>query len=205
MPIHQHKNIAKTIKLGMWVIEEDIDELLNIAKNKNINIKDIPEVKNQSKIKQWLATRLLLNNYFTDVTIVYNEKGKPFLSNGWNISISHSGDYVVILLNEKNNCGIDIEKISNKTEKIKHKFLNESDLKKIITEQDLTIYWSAKETLYKFYGKKEVLFIENLFIEDFSSSKNTFTGIINMPDLKTKLNLVWEKIEDYILVYTTNT
>lgn len=205
MPIHQHKNIAKTIKLGMWVIEEDIDELLNIAKNKNINIKDIPEVKNQSKIKQWLATRLLLNNYFTDVTIVYNEKGKPFLNNGWNISISHSGDYVVILLNEKNNCGIDIEKISKKTEKIKHKFLNESDLKKITTEQDLTIYWSAKETLYKFYGKKEVLFIENLFIEDFSSSKNTFTGIINMPDLKTKLNLVWEKIEDYILVYTTNT
>ena len=205
MPIHQHKNIAKTIKLGMWVIEEDIDELLYIAKNKNINIKDIPEVKNQSKIKQWLATRLLLNNYFTDVMIVYNEKGKPFLSNGWNISISHSGDYVVILLNEKNNCGIDIEKISNKIEKIKHKFLNESDLKKITTEQDLTIYWSAKETLYKFYGKKEVLFIENLFIEDFSSSKNTFTGIINMPDLKTKLNLVWEKIEDYILVYTTNT
>lgn len=205
MPIHQHKNIAKTIKLSLWVIEEDIEELLHIAKNKNINIKDIPEVKNQSKIKQWLATRLLLNNYFTDVTIVYNEKGKPFLSNGWNISISHSGDYVVILLNEKNNCGIDIEKISNKTEKIKHKFLNESDLKKIITEQDLTIYWSAKETLYKFYGKKEVLFIENLFIEDFSSSKNTFTGIINMPDLKTKLNLVWEKIEDYILVYTTNT
>ena len=205
MPIHQHKNIAKTIKLGMWVIEEDIDELLYIAKNKNINIKDIPEVKNQSKIKQWLATRLLLNNYFTDVMIVYNEKGKPFLSNGWNISISHSGDYVVSLLNEKNNCGIDIEKISNKIEKIKHKFLNESDLKKITTEQDLTIYWSAKETLYKFYGKKEVLFIENLFIEDFSSSKNTFTGIINMPDLKTKLNLVWEKIEDYILVYTTNT
>lgn len=204
MPIYQYKNINNNVKLGIWFINEEINELQSLAEKLQLNLDNIPNVKNEVRIKQWLVTRLLLNGFFTDTTIIYDEKGKPFLSNGWNISISHSGSYVAILLNKENNCGIDIEKINTKVARIKHKFLNEVDLKNITNEQDLTIYWSAKEALYKFYGKKEVLFIENLFIENFSSDNKMFIGIIDMPDLKSKLNLVWEKIENYILVYTTN-
>lgn len=211
MPVYQHKNILKNSKLGIWFINETTEQLTKLAKEEKINLTNLPQVKNENRVKQWLATRLLLNIFFTSVDIIYDEKGKPFLSNDWNISISHSGDYVAIILNENKNCGIDIEKISSKVKRIKHKFLNETDLKNITTEQDLTIYWGAKEALYKYYGKKEVLFIENLFIEDFSSNKNAFTGVINLhhpPHLPqgrnfyTKLNLVWEKIEDYILVYS---
>jgi len=203
MPVYQHKNSAKNIKLGVWFIDETIEELTKLALDKAININILPQVKNENRIKQWLATRLLLNHFLKDVSIIYDEKRKPFLSNGWNISISHSGDYVAIIINENEHCGIDIEKISNKVERIKHKFLNETDLKNITTEQDLTIYWGAKEALYKYYGEKEVLFIENLFIEKFSKNNNSFTGIIDMPNLKTQLNMTWKKIEDYILVYTT--
>lgn len=202
MPVYQHKNSTKNVKLGVWYINETIEELTKIALKKEINLNDLPQVKNESRIKQWLATRLLLNHFLSNTHIIYDEKRKPFLSNGWNISISHSGNYVAIIINETENCGIDIEKISNKVERIKHKFLNETDLKNITTEQDLTIYWGAKEALYKYYGKKEVLFIENLFIEDFSLTKNSFIGIINMPNLKTQLNMTWEKIEEYVLVYT---
>lgn len=202
MPIHQHKNIQNHVKLGIWKVNETLDDLTKLAQEKGINLNNIPKSKNESRVKQWLATRLLLHHFLPDTHINYNEKRKPFLSNGWNISISHSGDFVAIIINEKENCGIDIEKISNKVEKIKHKFLNETDLKNITSEQDLTLYWGAKEALYKYYGKKEVLFIENLFIEDFSPTKNIFNGIIDMPDLKTKLNMAWEKIEDCILVYT---
>lgn len=204
MPVYQHKNISKNVKLGIWYINETTAELTTIATEKGINLNDLPQVKNESRVKQWLATRLLLNNFLADTDIIYNEKRKPFLSNDWNISISHSGDYVAIIVNENENCGIDIEKISNKVERIKHKFLNENDIKNISTEQGLTIYWGAKEALYKYYGEKEVLFIENLFIEGFKEKSNSFKGIIDMPNQKTQLNMAWEKIEDYILVYTTN-
>jgi 4'-phosphopantetheinyl transferase len=202
MAVIIHKNISKHLNLGVWYITETKEELSIIAKQQQIDLSKIPEVKNETRIKQWLTTRLLLKHFFTNAEIIYDELGKPFLSNGWKISISHSGDYVAIILNEKEPCGIDIEKITPKIERIKHKFLNETDLKHITSEQDLTIYWSAKEALYKYYGKKEVLFIENLFIESFSKNENAFIGIINMPDLKAKLNMVWEKIEDYVLVYT---
>lgn len=202
MPVYQHKNIEKHLKLGVWHITESKEELLKLAQQQKIDTKNLPNIKNENRITQWLATRILLDHFFTATEIIYDELGKPFLSNDWNISISHSGNYVVILLNEIDNCGIDIEKISTKVKRIKHKFLNETDLKNITTEEGLTIYWCAKEALYKCYGKKEVLFIENLFIEDFSADSYNFTGIINMPDLKTKLNMAWEKIEDYVLVYT---
>ena len=202
MPIYQHKIINKNVKLGIWFINEPIQQLTKLAEEKKVNLTNLPQVKNESRVKQWLATRLLLNYFFADVTIVYDEKGKPYLNNGWNISISHSGDYVAIILNKNGHCGIDIEKISSKVERIKHKFLNTTDLNNIKTEQDITIFWGAKEALYKYYGKKEVLFIENLFIENFSPSKNSFIGIINMPNLNIKLNIEWEKVEDYILVYT---
>ena len=100
MPIYQHKIINKNVKLGIWFINEPIQQLTKLAEEKKVNLTNLPQVKNESRVKQWLATRLLLNYFFADVTIVYDEKGKPYLNNGWNISISHSGDYVAIILNK---------------------------------------------------------------------------------------------------------
>jgi phosphopantetheinyl transferase len=202
MPISKQKTINKNTYLGVWEITEQLEELKNMLQNKGFDEASFLEANNEQRVKQWLATRLLLNYFFNDVHIIYDELGKPSLDNGWFISISHSNEYVAIIINKINNCGIDIEKISPKVERIKHKFLNELDLKNIISEQDLTLFWGAKEALYKYYGKKEVLFIENLFIENFSKNTNQFIGKIDMTDFKVELPMFWEKIEDYMLVYT---
>lgn len=202
MPLFQQKNIAHNIKVGVWHITENQEDLINKANALKIDLTKIPETKSDIRIKQWVATRLLVNHFFSDAEIVYDELGKPFLSNEWNISISHSGEYVAIILNEKENCGIDIEKISSKVERIKHKFLNNNDLKTITSHEHLTLFWGAKEALYKYYGKKEVLFIENLFIKGFTMQNNSFKGIIDMPNFKVEIKMKWEKIDDYVLVYT---
>ena len=202
MPLFQQKNLAHNIKVGVWHITENQEEIINQATVLGINMNTIPKTNSENRIKQWVATRLLVNHFFSDAEIEYDEFGKPSLSNHWNISISHSGEYVAIILNEKENCGIDIEKISSKVERIKHKFLNDDDIKSITTHEYLTLFWGAKEALYKYYGKKEVLFIENLFIKGFSEQESSFTGIINMPDLKKEIKMEWEKIDDYVLVYT---
>src|SRR5690606_36591656 len=97
-----------------------------------------------------------------DFNISYDENGKPYLNNGLAFSISHSGIYAAIIIN-KTGCGIDIEKISPKVERIKHKFLNDTDLELIDSLDDyplkiLTMYWCAKEALYKLYGNKKLIF-----------------------------------------------
>lgn len=202
MSIYQKKSINANIKLGVWYINETIAELEKIYSEMNTNGISVPKTKSESRVKQWLATRLLLNTFFEDVDVLYNEYGKPTLSNGWHISISHSYEYVAILLNKNNACGIDIEKINPKVERIKTKFLSSTDLKKITSLEELTIYWGAKEALYKCYGKKEILFIEHLFISNFSTTSHNFNGAIEMPNFSLELNMYWEKIDDYILVYT---
>jgi 4'-phosphopantetheinyl transferase len=202
MPVFQVKNISKDINIGIWKITETEDELLKILIDKGFDKSTSYQTKNKQRLKQWLATRILLSEFFENTNITYDELGKPHLNNGWFISISHSNEFVAINLNKNNHCGIDIEKITPKIERIKHKFLNPIDLQNVTSLEKLTLYWGAKEALYKYYGRKEVLFIENLFISNFSENSSSFKGKIEMPDFKIKLSMTWEKIEDYLLVYT---
>jgi 4'-phosphopantetheinyl transferase len=202
MPIYQINNVSDSLKLGVWKITETEDELLKMFINLGFDKSNIYPTKNKQRLKQWLATRVLLAEFFNNTIINYDSLGKPHLDNGWFISISHSNEFVALNLNKKSHCGIDIERISPKVERIKHKFLNPSDLKKVNSLEHLTLYWGAKEALYKYYGKKEVLFIENLFIEEFSEESFSFKGKINMPNLKITLPLKYQLIEGYILTYT---
>ena len=202
MPLYQTKNVSEYAKVGLWEITETKDQLLNTLIKKGFDKTTIYQTKNNQRLKQWLATRLLLNEFFMDVTIIYDKLGKPHLDNDWFISISHSKEFVAININKETHCGIDIEKITPKVKHIKHKFLNPIDLENVITLENLTTYWGAKEALYKYYGKKEVLFIENLFIENFSEKNGLINGKIDLPNFNITLPMAYEKIKDYILVYT---
>lgn len=202
MPIFQVINISEEINVAIWKITETEEELLNILINKGFDRTTIYQTKNTQRLKQWLATRILLSDFFDNAIINYDDLGKPHLNNGWNISISHSNEFVAINLNKNSHCGIDIEKISPKVERIKHKFLNPSDLQNVTSLEHLTLYWGAKEALYKYYGKKEVLFIEHLFISNFSKDNDSFQGKIELSNFQKELSMNWGKIEDYILVYT---
>lgn len=203
MPIYQLNNVSETIMVGVWEITETEYELVNHLILLGFDKKSIPQTKNKQRLKQWGATRILLANYFNNTPINYDDLGKPHLNNGWHISISHSNEFVAIILNKNESCGIDIEKITPKIERIKHKFLNDIDIATITSLEHLTLYWGAKEALYKLYGRKEVLFIENLFIINFSSDKNDFTGSIELQNYSKETPMRYEKIKDFMLVYTS--
>ena len=202
MPVYQLKKISSQLDIGLWKITETEEELIQLMINQGVSLDQKPESAHPSRISQWLTTRLLLNQLVEGETISYDEYGKPHLKNGFFISISHSGHYVAIAIHKNNDCGIDIEKVTPKIERIKHKFLNQMDLENVTTQEDLTIYWGAKEALYKFYGKKEILFIENLFIKDFTKRDSRFKGEIAVKENRIELYMAYEKIDNYTLVYT---
>jgi len=202
MPLYQIKKVSKTISIGIWKVTESIDELTLALQDKQFDLSTLPKVKNEQRLKEWLATRLLIHYFYPSYIIQYDEFGKPYLNNQHSISISHTTKYVAVLINKKAHCGIDIEKISSKITRIKHKFLNENDLLQYTSEKELTTLWSAKEALYKYYGKKEILFIEHLFIHNYNSSQNNFKGSIEINNQSISVKLQYEEIEGYILVYT---
>ena len=132
----------------------------------------------------------------------YTSKGKPYLDKCEKfISVSHSHQFLALLVNDKEETGVDIELIRDKVQRIKHKFLNEEELA-FAGDDSATLLrlWAAKEALYKLDGQKELRFKEDLHIAPFTNPDH-IEGQILRGDKERKFVLVSEQVEAYILVY----
>lgn len=139
------------------------------------------------------------------IELAYTNEGKPFLVNaGGNISISHSHDKLAIILDSGKATGIDIELIRDKVLKIKQKFLSTKELLDAGDDvQKLITYWACKEVLYKLYSLKEVDFIEKFYVHPFEKKDSgVLIAEILIDSFRKKVKLHYEKIEDYMLVYS---
>lgn len=190
--IYPNKNSIVII----WKINESLSALQNMTKEKS-------NIKNIIKRKEFYASRILIENLCKSFNIRYygiikNDSGKPYLKNRTeNISISHSFPYVTGILNKEKKCGIDIEKIQKKILKINHKFLSKSELNKVKKNtKKNTIYWTAKESLYKLKGEF-LSFKNDIKIIELKNSFNIYGKI-----LSKKILLNVEEIDGYIITYT---
>lgn len=175
MPLVYQQNINLTTKLGVWHIGETEDFFL----------KQVPllrEITHPHKRLQHLAGRYLLKELFPEFPyelIRIADTRKPFLENeAFHFSISHCGDYAAVMVSTENRVGVDVEMLTTKVEKVKHKFLSEKELQMIETiagvssVQLLTTAWSIKESLYKWYGSGEIDFRDHLQIESIHVHEN---------------------------------
>ena len=94
-----------------------------------------------------LGAGYLLQKYLPNREIKYSDTNKPYVEDGPYFNISHSKDYIVFVMDEKE-IGVDIEEIKeNKIDAIKY-VLNE--LEKEETDiNNLFLMWSNKESLIK--------------------------------------------------------
>lgn len=126
----------------------------------------------QRRIAEWYAVRLILHEILPEkhFDIFYNEYGKPFLASpeGF-ISISHTHGFVGVLFHRYNNCGFDMELLDRSVVSISHKFVRSDETSFLLDnpQQKTLMLWSAKEVIYKIYGKKSLDFKDNLRILPF--------------------------------------
>lgn len=195
MPLFYQHNINETTKLAIWKIEED----------ENFFLQYVPlqrEITHLHKRLQHLAGRYLLKYLFPDFPyeeILIADTRKPYLSNEqYHFSISHCGNYAAVLVSTDHRTGIDIEKPVEKVARIMHKFLHENDLMYMTASyryqqlplQLLTVMWSAKEALYKWYSLGEIDFKEHMQLN---------SAIIFNED-EMELPFVFKKYEELPLV-----
>jgi 4'-phosphopantetheinyl transferase EntD len=64
--------------------------------------------------------------------------------------------------------GVDIESLRPQIEKIKSKFCRPEELEFAVTPVQTLLIWSAKEAMYKAYGKKEIDFREQMRVHSFT-------------------------------------
>ena len=184
MPLVYQQNINEATRMAVWHITEDEDFFL-----RNTNVPNL--ITHPHKRLQHLAGRLLLTELFEDFPlklILVAETKKPFLANeAFHFSISHSGEYAAAIVSKRNRVGVDIEVSKEKIEKLKNKFLSEKEqamLMQLATTADvqyprsntqmLTLAWSIKETLFKWYADSGIDFKEHLHIEKVSAAGNEY-------------------------------
>lgn len=168
---YQH-NINESTKLGIWKIEEPEEFFLT----------EVPHhraITHPHKRLQHLAGRYLLKYLFPDfpyTEIVIADTRKPYLPyEQYHFSISHCGDYAAAIVSNKQRVGIDIELPSPKVKKISHKFLsinereqfNITHLMNEINHDLLTVLWSAKEAVYKWWGWGSIDFRDHILLQVF--------------------------------------
>src|ERR1041385_6918288 len=125
------KKSGKQGLLGIWELDGSEAEHQQ-SRNLTASDQKVLDTFHFSKKKQqWLAVRILLEELTgkNDLRIIYDEFNKPSLAdNSTNISISHSHDKVVILLQPDEPTGVDIELIGPKVERIASKFMSEKEM-----------------------------------------------------------------------------
>ena len=175
MPLFYQQDINLTTKLGVWKIEESEDFFLRSLPLQR-------SITHPHKRLQHLAGRYLLPFLFPDFPheeIEIADTKKPFLPDEqYHFSISHCGDYAAAIVSSTERVGIDIEMITPRVDKIKHKFLHADELAFVnnqpVDQQIslLTLLWSAKEAMFKWWGSGDVDFSEVLRIHSFPNSSN---------------------------------
>jgi len=166
------KNIANGAIIACWKVEESVEELLLMLGNDEEITQQISQFGSEKRKLEFLATRVLLNVVLDDEKkIAYFPSGAPYLTDkSFNISIAHTGIYVTIILHPTKKVGIDIEKISDKVVRVKHKFLSENEINFVensLEKTHLTLLWCAKEALYKIIDTEIIDFVADLRVTPF--------------------------------------
>jgi 4'-phosphopantetheinyl transferase EntD len=207
----QH-TINRLTTLGVWKIEEP--ESFFLAK---VPLKQ--QVTHPYKRLQHLAGRYLLPLLYPDFPleeIVIADTRKPFLHDEkYHFSISHCGNFAAAIASSVNRVGVDIELVSPRLKMISPKFLSEKEsvylrqwehLAKLHLEL-VTIIWSAKEAVFKWYGHGGLDFRTHMLLNGtiiFHSD-----GWLEIPFLfngtePVPLTVMAKRFEPLVLAYVTS-
>lgn len=203
-----HKECAEGCKLGIWLIQENYDDLFNRLTLNSNELNTLENFRNHNRKVEWLSVRTLANEMTgRNVRIIYNAERKPFLEDdSYNISISHSHEFTSILMSKDRRVGIDLEYMSHRIGGIADRFMHESEKvtgDPALIQYHLYIYWCAKEALYKICDKRDIHFRKDIIINPFDpEEKGELSGTVKTGKGKEKFSLNYFRINNYTIVWS---
>ncbi len=150
------------------------------------------------------------------LTILPTENGSPRLSSSIHapdqlpsLSISHSDRFAVAMASKAESCGIDIQKISKKTERVVDRFCEPGELQllkdripQLKAQERLTLLWSAKEALKKALLYDQPVIFQGVTLKSIDADQY-FTLHLQFPgDRNRPAKVTVVMLEDCMLAYT---
>ncbi len=193
--------------LGIWEITETRDELLSMlsVENQEEANSHLSNIRSKKRQLEWLSIRVVLQILTNDSkTVKHTPQGQPYLSdNSYQISISHSKDYAVVLLHKHKRVGVDIENYSNRVLKIEKRFISDDEY---IDPENRTVHlilhWCAKETLYKLMDSTKIIFKEHLYVHPFKiQDKGIIRASESLSSNNTVFDIYYEVNKDFVITW----
>lgn len=192
MPLVRISSIGDNARLALWKMTERVEEL---PRSKYV---DLTAFRSESRLKEKLTTYALIKELtgLDSLELSYASSGKPLLD-GFEISISHTHGWAVVVMSQNKPVAVDIEYRSDRVTRIADRFIRADEDKSSVDIQ--LINWSAKETMYKLFSDEELQFHE-MRLQQFLPSNS---GKIRIDDLKCPKTVDVEYIinSDYVLTW----
>ena len=209
MALYLRKELDNNATVAVWQITETEEELRVLSSTPADEMEEISFIKSESLRKQRLAVRALLNELFEDkVYLAHHDNGKPYIeNNSINISITHNEKYVAVILDRDDEVGIDIESLDRDFSVVEKKALSEDEIDDLEEDREekneqLAIYWCAKEAIFKTMSQYNVDFVEQIEIERFRSKGEgeLEANFIHKDGYEEELDLEYITFDRHVLV-----
>ena len=208
MALYLRKKLDNKAEIAVWQITETEQELMAITSVPTDELEEIQLFRNESHRRQKLAVRALLKEVFEEkMYLNHHDNGKPYLENcATTISITHTDKYVAIIIHDEEEVGIDIESLDRDFTVVEKKALSEDeidDLNDNKKNEQLAIYWCAKEAIFKRMSQNRVDFAEQIEVEKFNVRKEgeLEATFIHKDEHEEEFELEYMMFDRHVLVW----
>jgi len=185
-------------RLGLW----RIDGSETSFETQYPEVAALLSVKHPRTQLQRFASRLLLAEMLGEMPKVEKtEHGKPVLPElDFEVSISHTDGYAAVLIGP-NKLGVDVQHFKPNVLKVRDRFLDKNELEMAQDIETTTLFWAAKEAIYKFNAQPGLDFKDPITVH--SIQPEILPSSFVYKEQETKLVLGWKKLKNAMLVWTT--
>ncbi|RZJ35743.1 MAG: 4'-phosphopantetheinyl transferase superfamily protein [Flavobacterium sp.] len=206
MPLYQTVEINNRAQILIWKISEDPPAMESAVSLNPNSLSRIANMKSQQHRLGFMSVRRLLQHAgYSDFDLIYDHTGKPHLTDGRHISISHSHGFSAIILSDTI-AGIDLELKRDKIIRIADKFcdcefswLDSSKIEDYVAK--LTIIWGVKEAIFKIRNEEGISFKDHIEVLQFDLNSGVCTAKLNFGGSTITYDCHFIEVENYILVY----
>lgn len=211
MPLFK-KIIDKNFTLVVWHLTESIDLFLPFKKSFSASPEKLDEIHAEQRRKEWICSRYLGWSIAKEMEgkcagVWSDDHNKPHIKDSnLQISISHAKPYVAVMVHKSETCGVDIEEKKEKLIKLTDKFLRKDEQPQSLDDLSaLALGWGGKEAIYKYYGRKQLIFKRDLSVIGLSNikEKGSLLGKLMIDNRTTDITLFYEQFDNHILIHTT--
>ena len=209
MPVYLKIDAENGNRVMVWQITESLNELHAMVHLSEQDEATLNSFRFEPRKREWLAVRVLVKELLgDDYTIFYKDSGAPFFKDkNLHIGISHTNGFAGVSI-APFATALDMEKASPRIERVCQRFVRADELAFIPENMRVEYFnaiWASKETLFKLFDRKDVVFKERFVIAPFILSvMGEITAHVNFGGKNSDVLMRYKETPYFTLIYYVN-